>query len=99
MICATFIFRQHTKDADFVALDERVMERAHANPGFVKKDKWLSVDAETIRVDYYFNDKESLQVFRADEVHRVAKMRYQEWYVGYEVQITEVLHTFSDGKL
>lgn len=82
-----------------MALDDEIMERAKVNPGFVKKDKWLSPDGETIRVDYFFNDQESLQVFRADEVHRVAKKRYQEWYVGYEVQIAEVLHTFSDGKL
>lgn len=99
MIVATFIFRQHTKDDDFVKLDEEIMERAKANSGFIKKNKWLSPDGNTIRVDYYFTDMESLQVFRTDEVHRVAKKRYAEWYDGYEVEISDVVHSYSDGKL
>lgn len=99
MIVATFIFRQHTTNADFVSLDDEIMERAKANPGFIKKNKWLTTDGKTIRVDYYFNDMDSLQVFRADEVHRVAKKRYAEWYDGYEVEIAEVMHSYSDGKL
>jgi hypothetical protein len=99
MIVATFIFQQHTVDADFTMLDDEIMRRAQANSGFVKKDKWLSVDGSTVRVDYYFKDNESLQLFRADEVHREAKSRYAEWYVGYRVEISEVLHSYGDSKL
>lgn len=99
MIVATFIFRQHTTNADFVELDDEIMLRAQVNPGFIRKGKWLSPDGKTIRVDYYFQDKESLQVFRSDEVHRVAKKRYAEWYDGYEVEISEVTHSYGDGKL
>ncbi|MEY4320403.1 MAG: hypothetical protein RLZZ471_344 [Actinomycetota bacterium] len=99
MIVATFIFRQHTTNQDFVSLDDEIMARAVANPGFVRKGKWLSPDGKTIRVDYYFNDLESLQVFRSDEVHQIAKQRYAEWYDGYEVEISEVKATYGDGKL
>lgn len=99
MICATFIFKQHTKNAEFVALDDEIMARANANPGFIRKGKWLSPDGETIRVDYYFTNAESLQVFRSDEVHREAKRRYAEWYVGYEVEISEITFQHTDGKL
>ena len=56
MICATFIFKQHTKNDEFVALDDEIMVRAKANPGFIRKGKWLSPDGETIRVDYYFTN-------------------------------------------
>jgi hypothetical protein len=99
VIVASFIFRQHTHNEEFVALDDEIMARAQANPGFVKKNKWLTPDGKTIRVDYYFSDKDSLQVFRADEVHRVAKSRYAEWYEGYEVEIAEITYSFSDGNL
>lgn len=99
MLCATFIFRQHTKNDAFVELDDEIMKRAQANPGFLQKNKWLSPDGETIRVDYYFEDKDALQAFRTDEVHRAAKKRYQEWYVGYQVEISEIMHSFSDGNL
>ena len=97
MLIASFIFRQHTKNQDFTDLDDEIMLRAQQNPGFIKKTKWTS--GETIKVDYYFADKDSLQLFRTDEVHRAAKKRYQEWYDGYEVEISEVIHSFSDGKL
>ena len=99
MICASFIFRQHTTNQDFKKLDDEIMLRAQSNPGFDRKDKWLSPDGKTIRVDYYFTDKESLQVFRSDEVHREAKKRYQEWYVGYRVEISEITYSHSGGNL
>lgn len=99
MISATFIFKQHTHNDDFVALDDEIMARAHATPGFIRKGKWLSPDGETIRVDYYFTDKDSLQTFRSDEVHREAKKRYAEWYVGYSVEIAEITYQHTDGNL
>ena len=99
MICATFIFKQHTRDQDFVALDDEIMARANGNPGFIRKAKWLSPDDDTIRVDYYFTDSNSLQVFRSDEVHREAKRRYTEWYVGYSVEIAEITYQHTDGNL
>jgi hypothetical protein len=50
-------------------------------------------------VDYYFIDAASLAEFRKDPVHLQAKRRYQEWYVGYRVEISEITYTHSDGKL
>ena len=99
MICATFIFRQHTQNDDFLALDDEIMERANANPGFIRKGKWFSPDGETIRVDYYFTDSAALQIFRSDEVHREAKKRYAEWYVGYSVEIADITFQHTDGNL
>lgn len=99
MIVASFVFRQHTTNEDFTRLDEEIMARAKVNPGFLKKTKWNGTDGKTIRVDYYFNDMDSLQIFRADEVHRAAKNRYAEWYEGFEVEISEVMHSYGDGRL
>ena len=99
MICASFVFQQHTTNADFTGLDDEIMARAAANPGFVRKDKWLSPDAKTIKVDYYFKDAASLSEFRKDPVHLEAKRRYREWYVGYRVEISEISFTHSDGNL
>ena len=99
MICASFIFKQHTHNADFVALDDEIMARANANPGFIRKAKWHSPDGLTIRVDYYFTDTDALQVFRSDEAHREAKRRYAEWYVGYSVEIAQVTYLHTDGNL
>lgn len=99
MICASFVFQQHTTNADFTGLDDEIMARAAANPGFVRKYKWLSPDGKTIKVDYYFKDAASLSEFRKDPVHLEAKRRYREWYVGYRVEISEISFTHSDGNL
>ena len=99
MICATFIFQQRTKNDEFVVLDDEIMARANANPGFIRKGKWLSPDGKTIRVDYYFTNAAALQEFRSDEVHREAKKRYAEWYVGYSVEIAEITFEHTDGNL
>ena len=75
------------------------MAAASSQPGFIKKDKWFSPDSETIRVDYYFEDRTALAEFSANARHKEAKARYQEWYVGFEVQIAEIKGERSDGKL
>jgi heme-degrading monooxygenase HmoA len=99
MLSATFIFTQHTNNQDFKVLDDEIMARAQANPGFKGKEKWLSPDGKQIRVIYYFETKESLAEFSKDEVHREAKSRYAEWYDGYRVEIAEITGTWGDGNM
>jgi heme-degrading monooxygenase HmoA len=99
MLVATFIFKQHSTNQDFKELDDEIMNRAEANPGFKGKEKWLSPDGGQIRVIYYFENKESLAEFSKDQIHRQAKARYQEWYEGYRVEISEITGTWGDGNL
>ena len=99
MLTATFIFKQHTNNQAFKDLDDEIMRRAEANPGFKGKEKWLSPDASQIRVIYFFESKESLAEFSRDEIHRIAKARYAEWYDGYRVEIAEITGSWGDGNL
>lgn len=99
MLSATFIFTQHTNNQNFKVLDDEIMARAQANPGFKGKEKWLSPDGKQIRVIYYFETKESLAEFSKDDVHREAKSRYAEWYDGYRVEIADITGTWGDGNM
>jgi len=99
MLSATFVFKQHTTNQDFNDLDDEIMRRAEANLGFKGKEKWLSPDGSQIRVIYFFDSKESLAEFSRDEIHRVAKARYAEWYDGYRVEIAEITSSWGDGNL
>jgi heme-degrading monooxygenase HmoA len=99
MLTATFVFKQHTNNQDFKDLDDEIMRRAEANPGFKGKEKWLSPDGSQIRVIYHFESKESLAEFSRDEIHRVAKARYAEWYDGYRVEIADITSSWGDGNL
>jgi heme oxygenase (staphylobilin-producing) len=98
VITATFIFKPNNTDGDFKQLDDEIMRRALANNGFIKKEKWVSPDADLISVVYYFRDSESLKLFSSDEVHREAKQRYAEWYDGYRVEIAEITGSWGDGQ-
>jgi heme-degrading monooxygenase HmoA len=99
MLTATFVFKLNNTDGDFKELDDEIMRRAEANPGFKGKEKWLTPDGSQIRVIYYFDTKESLAEFSRDEVHKQAKARYAEWYDGYRVEIAEITGTWGDGNL
>lgn len=99
MITATFIFKHNNSNGDFTTLDNEIMRRAEANPGFKGKEKWLSPDGTQIRVIYYFDTQESLSDFSKDELHKEAKGRYAEWYDGYRVEIAEIAGTWGDGNL
>lgn len=99
MLSATFIFKQHTNNQDFKLLDDEIMRRAEANLGFKGQEKWVSPDGSQIRVIYLFESKELLAEFSKDEVHRVAKSRYAEWYDGYRVEIAEISGSWGDGNL
>lgn len=99
MLTATFVFKLNNTDGDFKKLDEEIMLRAEANPGYRGKEKWLSPDGSQIRVIYYFETKEHLSEFSRDEVHRQAKARYAEWYDGYRVEIAELTASWGDGNL
>ena len=99
MITATFVFKHNNSNGDFKKLDDEIMSRTEANPGFKGKEKWLSQDGSQIRVIYYFDTQESLANFSRDEVHREAKLRYAEWYDGYRVEIAELTGSWGDGNL
>ena len=45
---------------------------------------------------YYWKSRESLEAFRKDATHRLAKSRYKEWYAGYRIEIAEVLVARGD---
>lgn len=99
MIAASFIFKHNNANGDFKALDDEIMLRAQANPGYLGKEKWLSPDQSQIRVIYYFENQAALAEFSRDELHLAAKARYTEWYDGFRVEIAEVVGNWGDGKI
>lgn len=97
LYCAAFIFEQHTRDAEFEELDGAIARAAEANPGFVGKEVWFDADRQKISSNYYWSSMEDLQRFAKDPVHIAAKRRYQEWYGGFHIVISEVLRSYGDG--
>ncbi|WP_421992818.1 antibiotic biosynthesis monooxygenase family protein [Qipengyuania sp.] len=97
MLTATFIFRPGERDDEFEALTLALSERARCIEGFVDEEEWCSLDSETRLVNYYWRDRESLDRFVTDRIHRYAKSRQKQWYDGHHVIISEVVSTYGDG--
>lgn len=96
LFCASFIFEQHSRDADFEALDAEIARAAEGNPGFVGKETWFDADKKRLNASYYWRSMEDLQTFSKHQVHVRAKRRYKEWYSGFHVVISEVLRSYGD---
>lgn len=97
LFCASFIFEQHTRDADFEELDAQIALAAEGNPDFVGKETWFDADKKRMNASYYWRSMEDLQTFSKHEVHLTAKRRYKEWYSGFHVVISEVLRSYGDS--
>ena len=96
MVIATFIFRPRAENADFHALNDRIRQVAESSEGYLGRKAWRD-DTGLEAVVYYWTSRESLEAFRKDATHRVAKSRYKEWYAGYRIEIAEVLEARGDA--
>lgn len=95
MFAASFAFTPNNTEGDFKTLDDEIMRFTESIPGYLGKKKWVSPDQTRINVVYYFETKEALHSLRTDPTHRIAKQRNAEWYDGYEVEIYEVISSYS----
>lgn len=99
MLQASFLFRPGRLDAEFEALNAAIGARAREIAGFVGEEGWRSPDGSLRLAVYFWTDRESLDRFLRDDVHRRAKGRQREWYDGYHVIVSEIVSTYGDGRL
>ncbi len=97
MLSVQFIFE--TKDAteEFLALDALIATAADEIEGFVGKESWQSADGVRRNSIYYWQNADALRQFSAHPKHLEAKRRYQEWYSGFHVVISDVRKSYGDG--
>ena len=96
MLTATFIFRPASESGDFLVLNDEIDAVAEAMAGFLGRKRWAD-DGGNIAVVYYWNSKQSLNRFRKNSTHQLAKSRYKEWYAGFRVEISTVEKISGDG--
>ena len=96
---ATFIIKPKEYNDEFHSLNDQIDEIAVQSPGYLYKEKWFSRDGKIENVVYYWDSLEAIREFAKNELHRMAKSRYEEWYHGYRVMISEVIQTRQNGDL
>ena len=99
MLQAAFMFRPGRSDAEFDALNAQIAACAAGLDGFLGEETWRSPDGTLRLAIYYWRDRQVLDRFVQDTVHRKAKSRQAEWYDGYHVIISEIVSTYGDGRL
>jgi heme-degrading monooxygenase HmoA len=99
MYSSTFIFAKGQYDAEFHRLDEMIAQAAKSIPGYIGEEAWENPANGLISNVYYWESLESLQKLMKHPVHLEAKSKQAKWLDGYQVVISEVIRTYSDGKL
>ena len=99
MYSAAFIFEPGVYDARFKTLDALIEEAAQAIPGYLGVDWWQSADGFRNNAVYYWETQESLRAFSVHPKHLEAKRQYTQWYKGFHIVISQVLHSYGDGMI
>lgn len=99
MISATFIFKQKSSDSEFEALDNSIEKFVTNHPEYLGRDQWSNQEKGILAVVYYFQSEKGLAALKSFSDHKVAKSKYDKWYDGYKVIISQVLETYGDGNL
>ena len=96
MIAAQFIFRPGEYDDEFYRLDNSIEDFVAKLDGFLGVEKWVAADGSAKNLIYYFENMESLKTLSRFSDHLTAKRKYQQWYKGYEIVVSEIVYTHGD---
>ena len=99
MLCAQFIFRPGSYDAEFHTLDDEIEAFAQSLDGYVGVDRWVSDDGASRNSIYYFRDRDAMNLLARYPSHLVAKREYARWYDGYQIVLSEVVGSYGDGRI
>jgi heme-degrading monooxygenase HmoA len=92
MIVVLF-FSKLTEQAgdEYVATDQRLMEKARTAPGFVDVKSFTAADGERLTI-VWWKDLETLRAWREDPEHRAAQAQGRAlWYRYYDMEVAEVV--------
>ena len=99
MYVAQFIFEPTGYDEEFHRLDAEIQKVAESIIGYVGMEFWQSADGKQINAIYYWQTEASLHQFASHPKHKEAIAKYSQWYKGYHIVISKILHSYGDGNL
>jgi heme-degrading monooxygenase HmoA len=99
VISAQFIFKPGTYDDEFHKLDAEIEAFVATIPGFLGAEKWISFDGTTKNSMYYFETMDAMFELSRYDTHREAKGKYQNWYDGYQIVVSEIKKSYGDGAI
>jgi heme-degrading monooxygenase HmoA len=87
--------RAHEADDGYEAMAERMVELAARQPGFLGLETTRGADGFGITVSYW-RDEASIQAWKADAEHRLARERGRShWYQGFVLRVAKVERAYG----
>jgi heme-degrading monooxygenase HmoA len=90
---AVLFFSRLTPEAgdEYVATDQRLMEKARNAPGFEDVKSFTAADGERLTI-VWWKDVDTLRAWREDPEHRAAQAKGRAlWYRYYDMEVVEVI--------
>lgn len=99
MFSAQFIFKPGTYDDEFHRLDAEIEQFTATINGYLGVERWVSDDGTTRNSIYYFESMDAVTELSRYPTHREAKGKYQNWYDGYQIVVSEIKKSYGDGAI
>ncbi len=99
MFMVSFLFRPGRYDDEFHRLNAETQAIAESTPGYLGSESWWSDDRSVRNAVYYWDDLGHLSDFSRAVPHLEAKSRYDRWYDGYQIVISDIRDAYGDGRL
>jgi heme-degrading monooxygenase HmoA len=81
--------------ADYDAMAQEMVERAHAAPGFVSYHYYEAPDGERLSL-IHWQDEATLAAWREDARHRVAqRLGRDAWYAWFDLEVAHVVRRYD----
>ena len=99
MVVSTFIFATRQFDDAFHRLDEAIATAARSIDGYLGEETWEDAGKSLVSNVYYWRSLDALQALMQHPTHLKAKAAQAQWLNGYQVVVSQVLHTYGDDGL
>jgi heme-degrading monooxygenase HmoA len=81
--------------ADYAAMADEILARAHEAPGFVSFHHYEAPDGERLAL-VHWQDEETMAAWRNDARHRVAQRLGREaWYAWFDLEVAHVVRRYD----
>ena len=95
MISAAFVVDTLELDANFHALDARIIEAVKHTTGYIGEEAWTEPGSGRACTVYYWEDMRGFQELMTHADHGQAKALSPRWLKGYRVIVSEVVATYG----
>ncbi|EIV3800194.1 hypothetical protein RFH11_000601 [Klebsiella aerogenes] len=90
LFLTSFIFEKKEYDDDFYQLDGEIERYTQSLEGFIGMESYHDAASDRIINNYYWRDRQSMEMMMNHLQHQQAKAQGQRWIAGYQTIVAEI---------